>query len=117
MRNYPVEKEDIMHRLIEKKVVDIPENEPVIAYKKLTEDMCSPYRKHKYEIGQTYHSNCLRGNYLIEGFFTMHESEIDSWNGDRLFEVAIWGKVLFINKRNIESEYMKILKEIPFPKS
>jgi hypothetical protein len=104
-----------MHRLIEKKIVEIPEDDPVIAYKKLTQDMCSPYRKHKYEIGQTYQSNCFKGNCLIEGFFTMHESALNSWSGDRLFEVAIWGKVLFINMRNIESEYMKILREIPLP--
>ncbi len=99
-----------MNRLIQRKIVEIPGNDPVITYKKLTKDMCSPYRHHKYEIGKTYHSNCFSGDYRIEGFFSMHASCTDTWAGDILFEVAVWGKVLFINTYNIESEYLKILK-------
>jgi len=41
----------------------------------------------------------------------MQKSCTDAWAGDIVFEVAIWGKVLFINNDNIESEYLKILKK------
>jgi hypothetical protein len=101
-----------MNRLIQRKIVEIPENDPVIAYKKLTKDMRSPYRHHTYEIGKTYHSHCFTGDYRIEGFFSMHKSCTDAWAGDIVFEVAIWGNVLFINNDNIESEYLKILKKV-----
>lgn len=105
-----------MNRLIERKIVVISKDNPVIAYKKLTGDMRSPYRHHKYEIGKTYKSNCFNGDYQVEGFFTMHESCVRAWDGERLFEVAIWGKVLLINTYNIESEYLQILKEVFFQK-
>jgi len=98
-----------MNRLIQRKIVEIPENDPVIAYKKLTKAMRSPYRHHTYEIGKTYHSHCFTGDYRIEGFYSM--SRTDAWAGDLLFKVAIWGKVLFINNDNIESEYLKILQK------
>jgi len=108
-----------MKRLIPRKVVEIPESDPVIAYKKLIKDMRSPYRHHRYEMGRTYRSNCFNHDWrnpasFVEGFFTMDGTCTDSWDGERLFEVAIWGKVMLINKLNIENEYMKILRELEF---
>ena len=50
-----------MNRLIQRKIVEISENDPVIAYKKLTKAMPLPYRHHTYEMGKTYHSHCFRG--------------------------------------------------------
>jgi len=100
-----------MKRLIRKQIVNIPENDPVIAYKKLTKDMLSPYRHYKYEPGKAYQAECFKKDYSCkEGFFSMHKSFIDMWDGEILCQVAIWGRVMLINKMNIESEYIKILK-------
>ncbi len=101
-----------MNRLVPRKIVKIPAEDPVIAYKRLTKDMRSPYRHHLYEIGETYHCDCLNGNYLIEGFYTTHESRTNTWGGELLFKVAIWGRIMFINESNIESEYLKILEKV-----
>ncbi len=101
-----------MNRLIPRKIVDIPSDDPVIAFKRLTREMRSPYRHHLYEIGETYHCNCLNGDYQVEGFYTMHESRTDTWDGELLFKVAIWGRVMFITDINIESEYMKLLERV-----
>ncbi len=43
---------ETMNRLIPRTIVEIPEHDPVIAYKKLMKDMRSPYRHHTYEIGK-----------------------------------------------------------------
>ena len=104
-----------MIRLKEKQIVVIPDNNPVIAYKKLTKDMLSPYRHYLYEIGKIYQAECFSKDYCKEGFFSMHKSCINIWDGDILCEVAIWGKVMLINKMNIESEYIKLLKITKIP--
>ena len=98
-----------MERLIKKEVVNIPAINPVIAFKRFQANMYSPYRNNQFEVGKEYHNPLFTIDSLCEGFFTFENEESDIWDGKILAKVAIWGKVMYINSSNIESEYIKII--------
>ena len=71
--------------------------------------MRSPYRHNLFEVGKVYHNPLFTFDNCKEGFFSFKGKESDVWDGEILVKIAIYGKIMLINDKNIESEYMKIL--------
>lgn len=105
-----------MNRLKLSKIVDIPKSDPVILYKKLRQDMKSPFQLFKYMIRRIYfvkkfdediHKCCTKGR-----IYSVSERGLKFLPGDRYFKVHIWGKCILETINNIGSEYLKIVEEL-----
>ena len=102
-----------MNRLKYMEIVEIPKSKPIIIYKKLDENMKSPYHEFQYEMGKTYKvkfNNSLYAECCTERLYSIPLEQINKWDGIRLFKVAVWGKCILENHK-IGSEYLKILNE------
>lgn len=87
-----------MNRLKFNNIVQIPQDNPVILYKKLNPGMISPYQYFKYEVGKTYSVEEFNNNtddvYGEGRIYSIPKNELRRWDGILVFEVHVWGKCI-----------------------
>jgi len=105
-----------MKRLKLQKIVEIPKDNPIITFKKLNYNMVSPYQMFKYELNKENHVNKFNSD--IHSFctnnriYSIPKSQLNKWNGIRVFECRIWGKCILEENNKIGSEFLKLDREL-----
>ena len=105
-----------MKRLKLQKIVEIPKDNPIITFKKLNYNMVSPYQMFKYELNKENHVNKFNSD--IHSFctnnriYSIPKSQLNKWNGIRVFECRIWGKCILEENDKIGSEFLKLYREL-----